>query len=79
MRPPKINKIKMAKNLVEGLTDEIVRVTEIKNAYLDLPNNAGVFAAALMEDVLKRARAAQASGDIMAMMPALKELQAFEM
>lgn len=70
---------KYPKNLVEGLTDEILRVTEIKQIYLEVPNNAGLFAATLMGDALDRARKAQASGDILQMIPAIKELQDFEL
>jgi len=65
------------KNLVEGLTDEILRVTEIKRVYDETPG--GEFAAALMGVALEKARKAQASGDILQMVPALKELQEFEL
>lgn len=65
------------KNLVEGLTDEILRVTEIKQEYLRIPGGAGQFAAIVMEQAIDRARKAQASGDILQMIPALKELQKF--
>lgn len=68
-----------SKNLVEALTDEILRVTEIKRVYDSLPGNAGVFAALLMQEAIGKARKAQASGDIMQMIPALKELQEFEL
>ena len=66
------------KNLVEGLTDEILRVTAIKTEYLSLPKNAGLFAAMMMEQAIDTARKAQASGDILEMMPALRALQEFE-
>lgn len=66
------------KNLVEGLTDEILRVMAIKSEYLQVPNNAGAFAALMMEQAIDTARKAQASGDIMQMIPALKALQEFE-
>ena len=65
------------KNLVEGLTDEILRVTEIKREYDAIP--AGALAAAMMGAALDRARKAQASGDILEMIPALQELQEFEL
>jgi len=68
-----------SKNLVEGLTDEILRVTEIKNEYLAIPGGAGRFAAILMDQAIDRARKAQASGDILEMIPALKALQEFEL
>lgn len=68
-----------SKNLVEALTDEILRVTEIRNVYVCLPGNAGVFASYLMHEAIKKARKAQASGDILQMIPALKELEEFEL
>ena len=67
------------KNLVEGLTDEILRVTEIKNEYLSIASGAGKLAAACMEKAIDEARKAQASGDILQMIPALQALQEFEM
>lgn len=67
-----------SKNLVEGLTDEILRVTEIKKEYEELPNNAGLFAAIMMSHAIDTARKAQASGDIMQMIQALKGLKGFE-
>lgn len=66
------------KNLVEGLTDEILRVIEVKKVYDELPNNAGVFASALMAKAIEKARKAQASGDILEMIPALEELREFD-
>lgn len=68
-----------SKNLVEGLTDEILRVTEIKNEYLSIPGGAGRLAAAMMEVAIEKARKAQASGDILQMIPALQELREFEL
>lgn len=68
-----------SKNLVEGITDEILRVTEIKTQYLQIPNGAGIFAAMMMEQAINNARKAQASGDILLMIPALKALQEFEL
>lgn len=68
-----------SKNLVQGLTDEILRVTEIKNEYLSIPNGAGRLAAAMMEVAIEKARKAQASGDILQMIPALQELREFEL
>jgi len=66
-------------NLVEGLTEEILRVTEIVREYKQLPNGSGIFAAILMEESLRIAKEAQASGDIVAMMAALMDLKEFEM
>ena len=68
-----------SKNLVEGLTDEILRVTEIKKEYEELPNKAGLFAAIMMGHAIDTARKAQASGDIMQMIQSLKDLQGFEL
>ena len=70
-----------SKNLVEGLTDEILRVTEIMKEYLSIPNGAGRLAAAMMEVAIAidKARKAQASGDILQMIPALQELREFEL
>lgn len=67
------------KNLIDGLTDEILRVTEIRDVYLSLPNRAGAIAAAMMDAAIKAAREAQASGDILKMIPALVDLKEFEM
>jgi len=67
------------KNLVEGLTDEILRVTEIKREYDAIPGGAGRIAAHTMHVAIERARKAQASGDILEMIPALKALQEFEL
>ena len=66
-----------SKNLVEALTDEILRVTEIKREYDAIP--AWAFAAAMMSAAIDNARKAQASGDILTMIPALKALQEFEL
>ena len=67
-----------SKNLVEGLTYEILRVTEIKKEYEELPTKAGLFAAIMMSQSIDTARKAQASGDIMQMIHALKDLKGFE-
>ena len=39
----------------------------------------GMLAAAMMDTAIEKARKAQGSGDILEMMPALKELQEFEL
>lgn len=67
------------KNLVEGLTDEILRVTEIRNIYLNVPNNAGAFAAHLMQVAIDRAKEAQARGELTEMIAAFHALQEFEL
>lgn len=71
------DKMADSKNLVEGLTDEILRVTEIKREYDAIP--AGAIAAAMMAAAIEKARNAQASGDILQMIPALQELKEFEL
>jgi len=68
-----------SKNLVQGLTEQIARVTEIRTVYLGLPNNTGAFAAALMEQAIDNAIAAQASGDIMMMIVCFNELKEFQL
>ncbi len=70
---------KEPKNLVEGLTDEILRVTEISKEYKSIPGGSGMLAAKMMDTAIEKARKAQGSGDILEMMPALKELQEFEL
>lgn len=66
-------------NLVEGLTNEILRVTEMVAEYESLPNGAGTFAALFMRKAISDARNAQASGDILEMMPAYNALKEFEL
>lgn len=53
------------KNLVEGLTDEILRVSEIQREYNSLPRGAGELGAHVMGIAIAEGRAAQASGDIL--------------
>lgn len=66
-------------NLVEGLTTEILRVTEIKRIYDELPGGAGKLAAHFMEKAIESARAVQATGDIEEMIKALNALKEFEL
>lgn len=63
--------------MVETLTDEILRMTEIKREYDAIP--AGALTAALMGQALDNARKAQASGDILQMTRAFRELREFEL
>jgi len=65
-------------NLVEGLTTEIVRVTEILRIYNELPGNAGTFAATLMKISIDKAVQAQAYGDIVEMIASFNELKEYE-
>lgn len=64
-------------NLIEGLTNEILRVTEIQKIYLERPG--GQFAAAMMRTDIQAAREAQASGDILKILPALQNLREYEL
>ena len=66
-------------NLVEGLTNEILRVTEILRVYKELPGIAGFLAAMLMEKSLERAREAQAYGDVVEMIASFNELKEYEL
>lgn len=66
-------------NLVEGLTNEILRVTEIVTEYRAIPKGAGHLAASFMEDAIQRARKAQSSGDVIQMISAFQELKDFEL
>lgn len=64
-------------NLVEGLTNEILRVTEIQKIYLETPG--GQFAAVFMLADIQEARKAQASGDVLKMVQAYKALKEYEL
>ncbi len=66
-------------NLVEGLANEILRVTEIVTEYRAVPKGAGNLAAKFMEDAIQRARNAQSSGDVIQMISAFQELKGFEL
>lgn len=70
---------KQGPNLVEALTNEILRVTEISREYKSVPGGAGTLAAYVMDMQIEKARKAQASGDILQMIPALQDLQGFEL
>lgn len=63
------------KNLISGLTDEILRVTEIIKEYESLEGGAGMFAAAIMKREVEMAKKIQASGDVIEMIAILKTLQ----
>jgi hypothetical protein len=65
-------------NLVgEILRGEIVRVQNIRELYLTIPNGH-IAANGLMAPALQRARAALESGDPIAMMECLTDLRGFE-
>ncbi len=63
-------------NLVEGLSKEIERVTEVREAYKEIPT--GVFAVMSMDAALKEAHEVMGRGDPLEMIPVLKELQGFD-
>lgn len=54
---------------------EQARVREAIRIYRELPNNAGVPAAIMMEDTLRRADEAAMSGDLVSMLRMFKEMQ----
>jgi len=64
-------------NLMTGLLDEIIRVTEIKQIYLTIP--AGTFAATLMELSIQKAKEAIKNDDTIAMIQAYEELKGYEL
>lgn len=64
-------------NLVEGLTNEILRVTAIRDEYLKYP--AGDFAATVMNAELEKAREAQSRASIEEMIIAYQSLKEFEL
>ena len=54
------------------------RVRKLREEYLALPDGAGVIGAAIIDDILKRAAEAQASGDIVRILMLYGELRACE-
>ena len=66
-----------SKNLIEGLTDEILRVAVIKRGYGGI--SGGGVAAEMLKASIEKARKAQATGYILQMIRALQELQGFEL
>jgi len=61
-------------NLLEGITAEIKRCKELEQAYEDV-GQPGLFALTMLCKDIAEAEAARDSGDVMRMIPALKELQ----
>ena len=66
------------KNLMEGLLDEITRVTELIAEYKSLPKNAGLLGAMLMHQQVNRAKERISIGDTIGMMQSYKELKECE-
>ena len=65
-------------NLVEGLSREIARCTELLQAYKEI-GPAGAFAHTMISQEIERAQKAMGSGDIVEMMAALKALEGCSM
>ena len=72
-------------NLVEGLTNEILRVTEIYNQYLECAGGesgiqklAILLPAQMIKVSIDKARQIQGRGSLAEMISALKELQEIE-
>lgn len=63
-------------NLVEGLLEETLRVTEIKGYYDAEPN--GVFGSAMIQQSIDKAKEAMATGDVVTMLASCKELKEIE-
>ena len=61
-------------NLAEALPKETERVREVLGYYKEI-GSAGAFGAAMIELSLKRADKAMASGDVVEMLAAYKDLQ----
>lgn len=63
-------------NLVGGLHDEIVRVTQLRELYLTIPMGH-MSANGLMKPSLDRARTALESGDVETMLVAIEDLRGY--
>jgi hypothetical protein len=62
-------------NIIEGIQEQNNRVRELIKLYLSVPN--GQFAAAMMKAAIQEGEAAIASGDVVRMVAAYKELEEF--
>lgn len=65
-------------NLMEGLLDEITRVSEMIIEYRSLPKEAGRWAASMMSLEVEEARKAIVNEDTVQMIYSLKRLKEFE-
>lgn len=65
-------------SLAEALPLEQARCRELLTIYRDLPGGVGAFGAAMIEASLRRADAASASGDVVAMLRSYQELKDHE-
>lgn len=64
----------MTRSLGDALPDEIARVTEVLGYYMEI-GPAGMFGAAIIRRALDKATRALASGDIIEMLAAYRELK----
>lgn len=62
-------------SLGEEFPKEQARCRELLGVYKSLPNNAGWFAAPMIEDMLRRADVAAISGDVLAMIQVYEEMR----
>lgn len=72
-------KMDKCQNLLSSMLDEIIRVNSIIIEYRSLPGGAGMFAAAVMENAIERAKRAMAFGDVTEMLCCHQELKEFEL
>lgn len=70
--------MKESQNLLEGLLEEISRVSEMIIEYRSLPSGAGYLAAAFMELDIMRAETAISKMDAVQMIASYKALKEYE-
>lgn len=68
----------VATTLGDDFPVELERVRELLGLYQSLPVNSGFFGVAVLKDLIKRAEAAQASGDVVAMVRTYAEMKEAE-
>lgn len=61
-------------NIAEGLSNQIQRVTELRQAYVDI-GPAGQFGLTMIDNSLKKAHNASGSNDVTAVLQAYTELK----
>lgn len=66
-------------NLMEGLLNEITRVTEIIVEYRSLPKGAGYLAAFMMDKDIETAKKAINEGNTILMLQIYNSLQSYEL
>lgn len=68
----------MSENIIEGIQRQCARIRdEVLPEYDRIPT--GIFAATLMRQSIKRAEAAIARGDVIAMIAAYKDLEGYQL